>query len=84
MRAFSAVADSTGAKGPLPFSEFVDGGTVGFLIRLNQPKDQNKNSQIHLHIKHHETKKYNYQHSGSSVRVPIDGVRSASTELGLY
>jgi L-ascorbate metabolism protein UlaG (beta-lactamase superfamily) len=35
VRAFSAVADSTGAKGPLPFSEFVDGGTVGFLIRLS-------------------------------------------------
>src|SRR5262249_42615950 len=36
-------------------------------------------------IKRHETKTHTYQHSGSSVRVPIDGdVRSASTELGLY
>ena len=35
VRAFSAVADPTGAKGPLPFSEFVDGGTVGFLIRVS-------------------------------------------------
>jgi hypothetical protein len=36
-------------------------------------------------IKRHETKTHTYQHSGSSVRVPLDGdVRSASTELGLY
>jgi hypothetical protein len=35
--------------------------------------------------KHHETKTNIYQHSGSSVRVPIDGdIRSASTELRLY
>ena len=35
--------------------------------------------------KDHETKTDIYQHSGSSVRVPIDGnVRSASSELGLY
>jgi hypothetical protein len=34
---------------------------------------------------HHETKTDIYQHSGSSVRVPIDGVvRSASTGLSLY
>ena len=35
--------------------------------------------------KHHETKTNIHQHSGSSLRVPIDGgVRSASSELGLY
>src|SRR5437764_13870461 len=35
--------------------------------------------------KHHETKTNTYQHSGSSIRVPIDGdVRSASSELRLY
>jgi hypothetical protein len=35
--------------------------------------------------KHHETKTDIYRHSGSSVRVPIDGdVRSASGELRLY
>src|SRR6266568_5156125 len=34
---------------------------------------------------HHETKTDIYQHSGSSVRVPIDrDVRSASTGLSLY
>jgi L-ascorbate metabolism protein UlaG (beta-lactamase superfamily) len=33
-RALSAVADPNATKGPLPFSEFVDGGTVGFLISL--------------------------------------------------
>jgi hypothetical protein len=35
--------------------------------------------------KHHETKTNIKQHSGSSIRVPIDGnVRSATSELGLY
>ena len=35
--------------------------------------------------KHHETKTDIYQHSGSSIRVPIDGdIRSASSELRLY
>ena len=34
---------------------------------------------------YHKTKTNSYQHSGSSIRVPIDGdVRSASTEVGFY
>src|SRR4029077_16495354 len=54
------------------------------IVLFRHPRFEKQTIQLRRH-KQHETKTNIYQHSGSSVRVPIDGdVRSASSALGLY